>query len=383
MRPITGIAILAMASLLAVSACTGSGRDGSDREPVTDPDPIVDPDPDPDPRDETASPGTVTSVRSARATEIVNTSAQAAVSPPRAGSVYQSAAEGVAGVSGIGTSFDGADLTLSVSRQDGSSISVESDHAYLGPYDFVSPIVGHTKIREWGVAQTDGQGISIGRVLVSWDEGDSTDYLAGGYWMHLEGDVDALDFDGIEIGAFVDGPELSSPPNMPVQGSASYLGVTGGIYSAVHGTDTGVTPGSLEIGEFSSTLELNADFAARTIGGCVGCGDEASISISSVVEDAATGEVEEFYVEDSGYELALGPTSFDSNGAFVGQQLSLSSEHLAITSTDGYWGGQFSSIPNSSTGNPRAVAGTFGAVATSSGDSEGVFLGSYAASGGY
>ena len=374
MRPITGVAILAMVSLLAVSACTGNGRDGSDRER----DQVI---VDPPPRDEPVSTGTVKSVRAAQSTQIKNTTAAAAVSPPRAGSVYQSAAAGVANVSGIGTSFDGADLNMTVSRTDGSSMSLDSaTDAYDDPYDLPAFIGGHTKARHWEVAVVDDQGISLAIVTVDWNEADPSNYLAGGYWMHLAGDVDTLAFDGIEMGTFVDGPELSraSPPDMPIQGTANYYGVTGGLYAAEHGSDTGVTPGSLEVGEFSSTLQLNVDFAARTIGGCVGCGPDASISIFGVVQDAATNEVEEFYVDDSGYVLNLGPTSFDSNGAFSGQQLALNSDTLAITSTEGYWGGQFSNIPTSS-GIPRAVAGTFGAVATSLGGSQGVFLGAYAA----
>lgn len=375
MRPFTGIAVLAMASLLAVSACSSGGGD-----PDPDPDPMVRMDP--TPRSGTASPETVKRVRSARATEIVDTTAQAAVSPPRAGSVYQSAAEGLAGISGIGTSFDGADLNLTVSRADGSSMSVGSDYAFLGPYEAASPVDGHHKVREWGVARADDQGISIARVLVSWDEGDSTDYLAGGYWMHLAGDVDSLAFDGIEIGAFVDGPELSlsSPPDMPVQGGARYDGPTGGLYTASHAGDTGWAPGSLEIGEFQSTIHLNVDFAAGTIGGCVGC--VTPIALSSVLEDGATGELYELDTANSGYRLDLYPTTLDSDGTFDGDLLSLSNNHpnpdyrIAISDTDGAWGGQFSNIPDSG-GDPRLVAGTYGAAAETARGSQGVFLGAF------
>ena len=237
---------------------------------------------------------------------------------------------------------------MTVSRTDGSSTSVGSDYAFLGPYDFVSPVAGHDKIREWGVAQTDDQGISIARVLVSWDEGDSTDYLAGGYWMHLAGDVDTLAFDGIEIGAFVDGPELSlsSPPDMPVQGGASYFGPTGGIYTASHAGDTGWAPGSLEIGEFDSTIHLDVDFAAGEIDGCVGC--ITPIALSSVLEDGATGDLYELETADSGYRLFLFPATFASDGIFRGQHLSLGNHDpdspIVITDTEGAWGGQFSNI---------------------------------------
>ena len=368
MRLTIGTAGLAMATLLALAACGGGGGDdspGSD-QPITTP-PV-------------ASADTVNSARAANSKVIVDTTSQAAKTLPQLGGLVQVAAVNVASASSISTSFDGAELNLSVSRTDGSALSLNTVRdTYIGPFALTSPIDGHTA-RDWGVAQVDGSGISVARALVSWDSGDPADYLAGGYWMHLAGDVNDLDFTGIEIGAFVDGPELSftTPANLPVQGSASYYGPTAGIYGVVYGNDTLATPGSVEIGEFASTVELNVDFGAGSIGGCIGCTDP--IVLAGVFEDAATGEVSPFHVEDSGYWVMLGTTTFGSDASFSGQQLTLNHPDIAITGTRGAWGGRFSNIPDSA-GDPRLIAGTFGAEATTAGGSEGAFLGAFVGAG--
>ena len=226
------------------------------------------------------------------------------------------------------------------------------------------------------MVKIDYDGISAARALLTANDGDSTDYLTSGYWVHIAGDLTEFSFTGVEIGAFVDGPELSlaSPPTLPVQGSASYYGPAGGAYSVLHGTGEGGTPGSTEVGEFASAVELTADFAAGTIGGCVGCRD--GLALFGELYDADTGESTDVLFEDSGYQLHLDPTSLNSNGTFLGQQMRLEHPAISITRTTGAWGGQFSNIPDSA-GAPRLLAGTFGAEAISAGGSEGSFLGSF------
>ena len=74
----------------------------------------------------------------------------------------------------------------------------------------------------------------------------------------------------IEAGAFADGPGLdpSSPPNMPVTGSASYQGAAAGMYAAEYGSDAGSLSGGAEVGKFSADATLNANFNDGTISGC-------------------------------------------------------------------------------------------------------------------
>ena len=209
--------------------------------------------------------------------------------------------------SGVSTAFDGTDLTITVSRDDGSALALDTGSDVSDSSDpFESPIAGHSA-QAWVVLKIDNDGISVARATVTANEGDAADYLTMGYWMHIAGDLTELSFTGVEIGAFVDGPELSlaSPPTLPVQGSASYYGPAGGAYSVLHGTGEGGTPGSTEIGEFASTVELTANFAADTIGGCVGCRD--GVALFGELYDADTGESTDVLFEDSGYQLHLDP----------------------------------------------------------------------------
>ena len=136
----------------------------------------------------------------------------------------------------------------------------------------------------------DNDGISVARATVTANEGDAADYLTMGYWMHIAGDLSEFSFTGVEIGTFVDGPELSltSPASLPNQGTASYYGPAGGAYGVQHGAGEAGTPGPTEIGEFASTVELTANFLAGTIGGCVGCRD--GVALFGVLYDADTGE---------------------------------------------------------------------------------------------
>ena len=110
------------------------------------------------------------------------------------------------------------------------------------------------------------------------------------------------------------------------------------------------------------------------VGGCVGCRD--GVALIGVLYDTDTGESNDVYFEESGYRLHLDPTSLDTNGTFLGQELRLAHPAISINNTAGAWGGQFSNIADSA-GDPRLLAGTFGAEATSAGGSETTFLGSF------
>lgn len=352
MKAITSTAALATIGLLALSACVHSD---SDR---------------PTPMD------TANASRGAHSAQILEVTAQAAMSQPLSGRVVQAAAVDVASASDVSTAFDGTDLTITVSRDDGSTLTLNtaSDASDVSdPFD--SPIAGHSA-QTWGVLKIDTEGISVARATVTANGSDAADYLAVGYWMHLAGDVTELSFTGVQLGAFADGPELSleSPPSLPAGGTASYYGPANGAYAVLHGTGEGGTPGTTESGEFYSTVELTADFAANSIGGCVGCRD--GVALFGSVHDADTGESTDVMFEDSGYQLHLDPTNWNSHGTFLGQQMRLEHSVISITSTAGAWGGQFSNIPDSA-GDPRLLAGTFGAGATSAGGSEGAFLGSF------
>ena len=213
MKATTCFAALATIGLLALTGCL---HDGGDDDSLASGPPAT--------TETDMSTVTLNDSRSANSAEILDVTAQAARSLPQFGSVVQAAAVGVANASGVSTSFDGTDLTITVSRDNGSALTLNtgSDPSDAsGPFE--SPIVGHSA-RDWAVVKIDYDGISAARALLTANDGDSADYLTSGYWVHIAGDLTELSFTGVEIGAFVDGPELSlaSPPTLPVQGSASY-----------------------------------------------------------------------------------------------------------------------------------------------------------------
>ena len=334
MKTIACTAALAATGLLALSAC------------------VHDDDSSPSTSEMDMDTATLNESRGANSDQILDVIGQAARSTPQSQieSVVQAAAVDMASASAVSTAFDGSDLTITVSRDDGSALTLDTGSDASDASDpVVSPIADHS-IRSWGVLKIDTDGISVARTTVTANASDAADYLAAGYWMHIAGDVTELNFTGAEIGAFVDGPELMAPPaNLPTQGMASYYGPASGAYAVLHGTGEGGTPGSTESGEFISTVELTADFDANTIGGCVGCRD--GVALMGVLHDADTGESSDVDFEDSGYRLHLDSTSFNSDGTFQSQQMRLEHPVIAITAQTGAWGGQFSNMADSA-GDP-------------------------------
>ena len=362
MKAITTTATLATIGLLALSACVHDGGE-DDTSPTTG--------------EMGVSTDTLDDLRGTNAAEILDVTGAAALSLPQSegGGVFQVAGGGVAGVSDVSTTFDGTDLTVTISRENGSETTLNTGSDSSEGSEIVgSPIAGHSA-HSWVLFEPATDGMSVAIATVTANEDDAADYLTVGHWMHIAVNAAQFSFTGAEIGAFVDGPELMAPTaSLPAQGTASYYGPASGAYSVLHGTDTGVVPGSTESGMFDSTVELAADFAANTISGCVGCRD--GVALFGELYDADTGESTEVMFEDSGYRLHLDSTALDPHGTFLGQQMRLEHPDISIASTEGAWGGRFSSVADS-VGDPRLVAGTFGAEATSAGGSEGAFLGSF------
>ena len=343
--------IAAVVAALMLTACGGSGG-GSNSETQR-------PDPTPQPPRITASD--VQQGSSARAA-----AARVATSAPAFGSVTQSAnQDGVTGISTdrASTTFDGQTFTLRVDRRAGNDIHLSTaedpTEGYL--YDR-SPIPGHDAGAEGYILDYKASETTLAYVGVSWLNSDPTDYLAGGYWLHVRGDVLG---NGIvdEGGAFVDGPELSlsSRPTMPVRGTATYSGYAEGLYASTYGFDFPEFRGETEIGLWYGGLQLTADFAARTIGGCVGCNAAERVHVNGYETD---------------YRLRLGAASFDSGGTFRSSSVTLESATVPISSSSGNWGGMFSNRLDGS-GDPRLIAGTVGGEARTPGGSESAFVGAW------
>ena len=355
-------ALAAAAGLLFLTACGGGGGGGGGGPSTSMP---------------SAPTPTIGSVQSADPAKTTGAAAQVADNLPAFGSVTQSSNGG--SVSGIttdaaSTSFDGSNVQLTVRRADGSSLRLNSASHREDSVSGASDIPGHDTIRGDLLLDYSNTRATAAAVYVSWDNADPTDYLAGGYWLHARGDFSTATITGIEVGAFMDGPELDGPASIPVNGSASYQGPTEGLFAQQWGTDDpNATPGTTMIGGFTGTIDLTADFGANTISGCVGC--SGPLEIVGIAEDGRTGET----AEVTGYSasvLRLGPAAIGSDGTFRNRQMSMTHPSFAITSTTGSWGGKLSNVPDA-TGDPRLVAGTYGGRAVTSGGTESVFVGAY------
>ncbi len=347
MKPRKCIAAVAATVSLTLLAACGGGGGGSSSGNMPDLD---------------AERPTASASATVQASGVTAAANRAASSLPLFGSVSQSASrDGVTGISTdrVRTTFDGDEFTLSVRRQRGNDVHLSSsdDHTDGYLYDY-TPIPGHDRGADGYIVDYRPSETTAAYVAVSWLNSDPTDYLAGGYWLHVSGDVLGSGAIADDAGAFIDGPEISlaSRPTMPVQGSATYRGEAGGLYGSTYGSDFPQYRGETEIGEWAGDLRLSADFASRTIGG----------NIDNVILDG--------YASD--YRLRLGAVSFDSRGTFRGSTVRLEHPQLAFTRNTGYWGGMFSSRLDA-TGDPRLVTGTLGGEAVTSGGTSGVFVGTW------
>ena len=282
---------------------------------------------------------------------------------PLFGSVAQFWSVGLPSVVGIDTTYDGDRFTLDINRQSGAPTTLDTTNDYVVNAVDISPpenLVTNRPAVEGYIVSVDATvtdfEITVAGVSVEWENTDFTDYLAGGYWIHV--DLFAI---AAEIGAFVDGPEIDGIPQMPLSGTATYTGRAAGVYFTEHGTDTQYPAGTGELGEYAGRLELVADFGANTISGNV---DNIGLS-SDLGQDSL-----------SGYGLMLGSAPIDQNGFYSGDNVRLTNPDVNIISTSGSWAGRFSTIDDNS-GNPRATAGTHAGSASTSGGSQAVFVGAH------
>ncbi len=263
-------------------------------------------------------------------------------------------------VTDLGLTFDGSRATVTVDRGGAGTVVLDTDDTYRDDGLTSSVFYGDTgsgrSSRDRYVYSRTGNSVTTGRLVVDWSDSDPGDYIAGGYWLHAgPGSADW------EAGAYVVGPELSlgDPPRLPVSGSAVYEGDAGGVFTlqgafAEQRRDAGL---AVE-GDFTWEARLVADFAAGTVGGCIGCA---------------------YGLLGGAGRLELGTVSFDrANGTFRGTEVTLSTAVVSTTGSSGKWAGQFSNIPDGS-GAPRLAAGTFDARASASDGSTVALVGAFGA----
>ena len=280
---------------------------------------------------------------------------------------------------GRNSEFAGPKLRVFLTLEDGREVSVNTTDDAVDSRSAVTPIPGH-QARDWTFIKDVEEGTSIAYALVSWDGDNPADYLMAGWWAEFpDQHFPDLSFrDSIQY-AIVDGPEidLSNPPQLPLEGQATYVGQAGGLYAYVPGTDWGEDEGAYVIDEYEGAISITADFAKNTLSGCIGCeGDLATrrahfgIFLGDEVLDV--GSVA------TGYELHFGDTPLNPDGTFEHVDVTVMHPERTVTHSEGQWGGSLSNIPDQE-GNPRLVAGFSGADFEESDGSVGAFFGTFVA----
>ena len=196
----------------------------------------------------TGPPPIVGNVQSANPGATLSVASQTAANKPRfgsVGSVTQSSNGDAASAS-----FDGRHVRVTIRRANGSSVAFNS-----GSHGYVTES-GNSLRGDAMLISTDTS-VTLAAVTTNWNNADPSNYMAGGYWMHFKGRANPLEVMGVEVGAFVDGPEISGVPTLPVSGRATYTGMAGGFYGYRHGS-TGLT----QAGDFTANASLTRGSSA-------------------------------------------------------------------------------------------------------------------------
>ena len=344
------IAIAALAPLF-LTACGGGGDSTSTTQPETT--------------------ETVLSPLVADLATLQKTATAAATSTPKFGSVTQTSNSDPNGTTtdSASTEFGDGSVTLTITRSDGTTLKIGSADRQVS-VNLQPLLTGYTFQGEGLVNESeDGNEILIAAVYVNWDEDDDTDYLAGGYWTRV--DIDPADdktFTSVDMGAFVDGPELGNGDRTyRTEGTATYKGQSAGLYTYDNTSNQ-------FIGEYTSSAELTADFDDKTISGCLGC--DGRVTIVAADKDG------KFYNWNLPIQVFLDAATFDMTDDFTGDvSRVVRFDRSGLIEANGNWGGRFSNKftdgEGDTPGDPRLAAGTVGADWTEASGARGTLLGAW------
>ena len=274
------------------------------------------------------------------------------------------------------TEFDGAKLRVFVTLNDGSEASVNTADHVIGAGPGLTPIPGH-RAQTWTFLRVAGNDTSVAHALVSWNGGDPADYLMFGWWSQFPDQTPPnLSLRDSERFALVDGPELDHGivPQLPVAGTASYVGPAGGLYQYQAGSGWGENEGAYVIDEYQGTVNLTADFVDGTLKGCIGCVGDLVTQRAHFASFLGRELIDVGGVA-AGYELHLATAIIGEDGMFSRDRVTLRHPERIVTLSEGSWGGAFSSRPDAD-GNPRLIAGFSGVYFEESDGSLGEMFGS-------
>lgn len=349
------IVLVALASLLW--SCADADRNMAVMEPPTE---------GTEPQREIGNPYAAFSDQGVKV--ILDAAHAAAIEKPAFGNIKQSLGNNVSPVSEVAVAFDPAtfESVVTIVRSDSSNLVFDTvediSDIVIDPPASLSGREGKDEL-VWYETDTE---IALSRVITTWNPDDLGEWMTGGYWIYGSLGPDATGLSGAEVGAFIDGPELSGTSSLPESGHATYKGFGAGYYTAEVGSVGAFEKGSLVMGEYWGSLVLTAEFGAEAqIHGSVD-----DIQINGYAHTPSEPGVE-FSQEPVNGQMRLNSAMLSADGHATG---SVSIVGDNVVRSDGVWGMRLSSVPDDFD-NPRAAAGTSSAIYTTSGGSEIVLLG--------
>ena len=276
-----------------------------------------------------------------------------------------------------GTSFADGVLSVDVPTPDGRirTLDTAQDSEWTSGLFLPRPVQPNHSNREWILADNHYDGRVFLYALVSWDNADPTDYLAAGWWLIYPPDVPVHAFEAAARGVFLDGPELdpADPPDLPLAGTASYVGSMGGLYTYNYGRAWGELAESTEVTEFTGPVSLTADFDQNRLTGCLGCQGPIETAPGRHLAPAVPWGADDPAALPTDYDVRF-EASFGARGAFEDTAVAVAHPDRTIVSSAGTWQGQFSNVPDAD-GNPRRVVGSADVLFAEDDGSHGRFTG--------
>ena len=258
------------------------------------------------------------------------------------------------------TTFVDNVLSVDVRHHDGGTRTLDTERHRDGSWALYLPRPsqpGHTS-REWLLSENHYDGRILLYTVVSWNDVDPADYLAAGWWLVYPAEASYRDFEDATRGVFIDGPELdpATPPDLPVTGTATYVGGAGGLYTYEYGRDWGELADTSDYTEFVGSMSLTADFDQSRLTGCLGCLDPIEIDPGRHLYPILTWRTPDPAASPADYDVYFA-ASFDATGAFEDTAVTVTHPERTITRSAGIWRGQFSNLPDVN-GYPRRVVGS-------------------------
>ena len=276
-----------------------------------------------------------------------------------------------------GTSFSDGVLSISVPTPDGRTRTLDTVRHLEGTWGrfLPRPVQPNHSNREWILVDNHYDGRVFLYALVSWDNADPTDYLAAGWWLIYPPDVPVWAFEAATRGVFLDGPELdpATPPDLPLAGTATYVGGMGGLYTYNYGRAWSDLAESTEVTEFAGPVSLTADFDGNRLTGCLGCLGPIETAPGRHLAPAVPWGADDPTALPAEYDVRF-EASIGAGGAFEDTTVTVAHPDRTIVSSAGTWRGQFSNVPDVD-GNPRRVVGSSDVLFAEDDGSHGRFTG--------